>query len=84
MVTKEMVVEAKSGLKSKPAALFIQKACDYKSSIWIEREERKANAKSMLGLLSLSIGTGARISIIAEGEDEEAAVEELAEYINSL
>lgn len=84
MVIKEMVVEGKSGLKSKPAALFIQKACSYKSSIWIEREERKANAKSMLGLLSLSIGMGSRISIIAEGEDEEAAVAELAEYINSL
>ncbi|MCX8131341.1 MAG: HPr family phosphocarrier protein [Clostridia bacterium] len=84
MVTKELTVEGKSGLESKPAALFIQKASSYKSSIWIEREERKANAKSLLGLLSLSIGYGTRITITAEGEDEEKAIEELGEYINCL
>jgi phosphocarrier protein HPr len=84
MVTKEMTVEGKAGLESKPAALFIQKASTYKSSIWIERNERKANAKSLLGLLSLSSGNGAKIIITAEGEDEEIAVKELEEYINSL
>lgn len=83
MVVKEITIKNKSGLQSKSAAVFIQKASNYKSSIWIEREERKANAKSLLGLLSLSIGNGARISLLVSGEDEAKAAEELEEYLNS-
>ena len=81
MITREITIKTPTVLESKPAAIFIQKASRYKSSIWIEKDERKANAKSLLGLLSLSIGTGATISIIAEGEDEEKAVQELEDYI---
>ncbi len=83
MLSKEILVKNKSGLESKVAAKFIQKASNYKSSIWIERDERKANAKSLLGLLSLSIGNGSRIVLITEGIDEETAMKELEEYINS-
>ncbi len=84
MVAKEMMVKSGTGLEAKPAALFIQKAGGYKSTIWVEKDERKANGKSLLGLLSLSIGNGTKITLIAEGEDEEKAVKELEEYINSL
>ena len=65
------------------AAVFIQKASNYKSRIWIESNERKANAKSLLGLLSLGIYKGAKVTIIADGEDEQKAVEELEEYLSS-
>lgn len=83
MVVKEIIITNKSGLQSKSAAVFIQKASNYKSSIWIEKDERKANAKSLLGLLSLSIGNGARIAVIVSGEDENKASEELEEYLKS-
>ncbi len=83
MIVKEITITNKSGLQSKSAAVFIQKASNYKSSIWIEKDERKANAKSLLGLLSLSIGKGARISVIVSGEDEIKAADELEEYLKS-
>lgn len=83
MITKELTVNNRSGLQSKTAAIFIQKASSYKASIWIEKGERKANAKSLLGLLSLCIGDGSKVVVTAEGEDETKAVEELEEYLNS-
>lgn len=83
MVIKDVVIKNETGLQSKSAAVFIQKASSYKASIWIEKAERKANAKSLLGLLSLGIGNGSRVSIIAEGEDEVKAVEELEEFLTS-
>lgn len=82
MIEKEVIIKNKSGLDSKPAALFIQKASNYKSTIWIEKDERKANAKSLLGLLSLSMGNGAKIVISAEGEDEAHAIAELVKYLS--
>lgn len=83
MVVKEVVIKNQSGLQSKSAAVFIQKASNYKSNIWIEKDERKANAKSLLGLLSLGIGNGTRVVVIAEGEDEVKAAGELEEYLES-
>ncbi|MCX7748682.1 MAG: HPr family phosphocarrier protein [Clostridia bacterium] len=83
MVNKEVVIMSPSGLESKPAAMFIQKASSYKSNIWIEKGERKANAKSLLGLLSLSIGNGTKVVLTAEGEDEQKAVQELEEYLTT-
>jgi phosphotransferase system HPr (HPr) family protein len=83
MVTKEIVVKSSSGLKSKAAAVFIHKSSAYKSSIWIEKDERKANAKSLLGLLSLGISMGETIILAAEGDDEDTALSELEEYLNT-
>lgn len=83
MVVREIKIRNKAGLQSKVAAVFIQKASNYKSKIWIEKNERKANAKSLLGLLSLGISDGAKVSIIADGEDEKKAIEELEEYLSS-
>ncbi|NLL04752.1 MAG: HPr family phosphocarrier protein [Clostridiaceae bacterium] len=81
MTKKEITVNNVSGLESKPAALFIQKASNFKSNIWVEKGERKANAKSLLGLLSLGVGNGNKITIIAEGEDENQAISELESYL---
>lgn len=83
MIVKEITIKNPSGLQSKTAAVFIQKASSYKSSIWIEKDERKANAKSLLGLLSLGIGSGTKVVVMVEGEDEKKAAEELEEYLQS-
>ena len=83
MFLKEVVVQNQVGLHARPATFFIQKANEYKSSIWIEKDERKVNAKSLLGVLSLGITKGINITIIAEGSDEEKAVNELVALISS-
>ena len=73
MYVKEVTVENQVGLHARPATFFIQKANEYKSSIWVEKEERRVNAKSLLGVLSLGIVGGTTIRIIADGTDEQAA-----------
>lgn len=72
------VVKCESGLHNKQATYFIQKANEFRSSIWIEADDRKINAKSLLGVLSMGITTGTEIALVAEGSDEEAAVKELS------
>ena len=83
MFMKETVVNNQVGLHARPATFFIQKANEFKSSVWVEKEERRVNAKSLLGVLSLGIVKGTSINLIADGPDEEAAVTALLELINS-
>ena len=83
MVSKNVVVNNQVGLHARPATFFIQKANEFKSSIWVEKEERRVNAKSLLGVLSLGIVKGTAITLIAEGVDEAAAVDTLAELVES-
>ena len=83
MVTKSVVINNQVGLHARPATFFIQKANEYKSGIWIEKGERKVNAKSLLGVLSLGIVKGTSINIIAEGEDESEAIEMLSQLIDA-
>lgn len=83
MFLKEIIVQNQVGLHARPATFFIQKANEYKSSIWIEKDERRVNAKSLLGVLSLGITKGISITIMAEGSDEEAAVNDLVELVSS-
>ena len=83
MISKDVTVKNQVGLHARPATFFIQKANEFKASIWIEKEERKVNAKSLLGVLSLGITKGTEIKIIADGEDAEDAVEGLVELITS-
>ena len=83
MYIKEAVVNNQVGLHARPATFFIQKANEYKSSIWIEKEERRVNAKSLLGVLSLGIVKGTAITLIADGTDEETAVNALGDLISS-
>ena len=70
--------KCESGLHNKQATYFIQKANEFRSSIWIEADDRKINAKSLLGVLSMGITTGTEITLVAEGPDEEAAVKSLS------
>ncbi|MDD6239678.1 MAG: HPr family phosphocarrier protein [Oscillospiraceae bacterium] len=83
MYTKTAVVNNQVGLHARPATFFIQKANEFKSSIWVEVEERRVNAKSLLGVLSLGIVKGTEITLIANGPDEEEAVEALATLLAS-
>ena len=82
MYMKEVVVQNQVGLNARPATFFIQKANEFKSSIWVESEDRKVNAKSLLGVLSLGITKGLTITIIADGPDEEDAVNNLVDLIS--
>lgn len=79
MFVKDVMVQNQVGLHARPATFFIQKANEFKSSIWIEKEERRVNAKSLLGILSLGIVGGTAIRIIADGSDEQQAVDSLVE-----
>ena len=83
MYTQEAVVNNQVGLHARPATFFIQNANEFKCSVWVEREERKVNAKSLLGVLSLGIIKGTAINIIADGADEKEAVEALVKLISS-
>ncbi len=75
MCAKEVLVQNQVGLHARPATFFIQKANEFKSSIWVEKEERRVNAKSLLGVLSLGIVGGVSIRIIADGTDEQEPVD---------
>ena len=83
MYMKDVKVQNKIGLHARPATFFIQKAKEYKSAIWVEREERRVNAKSLLGVLSLGIVGGASIRILADGPDEQDAVNGLVQLIET-
>ncbi|MBS7370333.1 MAG: HPr family phosphocarrier protein [Oscillospiraceae bacterium] len=83
MCMKDIEVTNQVGLHARPATFFIQKANEYKSSIWVEKEERRVNAKSLLGILSLGIVGGAKIRIIADGSDEQLAVDGLVKLVES-
>ena len=77
MYSKEVIVRCESGLHNRQATYFVQKANEFTCSIWIESESRKMNAKSLLGIMSLGIVTGATVTLLASGPDAEAAVEAL-------
>lgn len=83
MYVKDVVVQNQVGLHARPATFFIQKANEFKSSIWVEKEERRVNAKSLLGVLSLGIIGGTSIRIIADGADEKDATDSLVELVES-
>ena len=77
MFSKEIVVRCESGLHNKQATYFVQKANEFSSSVWLEADSRKMNAKSLLGIMSLGIITGTTVTLSANGYDEEAAVNAL-------
>ncbi len=82
MLNREVTINNQVGLHARPATFFIQKANEFKSVIWIEKEDRRVNAKSLLGVLSLGIVKGTTVNIIADGPDETEAVETLTELID--
>jgi phosphocarrier protein len=83
MCSREIKVTNQVGLYARPATFFIQKANEFKSTIMVEKDDRKVNAKSLLGVLSLGIARGSVITVSAEGSDEVAAVDALCTLIES-
>ncbi len=83
MYEKEVIVQNQVGLHARPATFFIQKANEFRSNIWVEKEERKVSAKSLLGVLSLGITRGTNVKIVADGNDEIDAVEALTTLVGS-
>ena len=77
MISKEIVVRCESGLHNRQATYFVQKANEFDCGIWLESGSRKMNAKSLLGIMSLGIVTGATVMLCADGVGEEAAVDAL-------
>ncbi|MFA5562013.1 MAG: HPr family phosphocarrier protein [Eubacteriales bacterium] len=82
MMTREVTISNSIGLHARPATFFIQKANSYKCSIWVEKDDRRVNAKSLLGVLSLGIMQGMTITLIADGVDEHTALNGLEELVN--
>ena len=82
MVTQEVTINNEVGLHARPATFFIQKANEFKSGIWVEKDERRVNAKSLLGVLSLGITKGTTITLLANGSDEKEAVAALSELVS--
>ena len=83
MKSCDVTIKNSVGLHARPATFFIQKANSYKSSIWVEKDDRRVNAKSLLGVLSLGIVKGMSIRLVADGPDEDAALEGISALIDS-
>jgi catabolite repression HPr-like protein len=81
MIEQKVEVKLKTGLQARPAALFVQEANRFSSEVFLERNGKKVNAKSIMGLMSLAVSSGTEITLIADGTDEEEAVRHLAEFV---
>lgn len=82
MIRKEMVVQIAGGLEARPIAVLVQVASQYESRIYLEVEEKRVNAKSIMGMMSLGLNTGEKLLVEADGRDEAAAVEGIEKYIS--
>ena len=83
MISRSVTIRNSVGLHARPATFFVQKANCFKSSIWVEKEDCRVNAKSLLGVLSLGISKGCSITLIADGADESDAIDGLAALVDS-
>ena len=83
MITKQITIKIPSGLEARPIALLVQVASQYDSSIYVIADNKKVNAKSIMGMMSLGLAAGEQITVSAEGEDEEAAIANIEKYLSS-
>ena len=81
MMKKTMTIQLQSGLEARPVALLVQVASQHDSTVYLETEGKKVNAKSIMGMMSLGLDSGEMVTIIADGADEDAAVENIAKYL---
>ncbi|MCY7432340.1 HPr family phosphocarrier protein [Bacillus safensis] len=82
MMEKTVTIQLKTGLQARPAALFVQEANRFGADIFLEKDGKKVNAKSIMGLMSLAISSGVTVTLIADGADEQEAIEALTDFIN--
>lgn len=83
MVTKNMTIEIKTGLEARPVAIFVQVASQFESSIYVEHDSKKVNAKSIMGMMTLGLAAGENVTVSAEGNDEEEAIKSIEKYLSS-
>ncbi|HKL80867.1 MAG TPA: HPr family phosphocarrier protein [Mobilitalea sp.] len=83
MITKEIVISIPNGLEARPVALLVQVASQYECNIYVEINEKKVNAKSIMGMMSLGIATGEMVTVSADGSDEVAAIDNIEKYLSS-
>lgn len=82
MVQQQVVVQLKTGLQARPAAFFVQEANRFASEVFVAKDNKKVNAKSIMGIMSLAISSGTEITILAEGPDASQAVTSLAKLVS--
>ena len=83
MVSKSMTINIPKGLEARPVALLVQVASQYESSIYVEIQEKKVNAKSIMGMMTLGLDAGEEITLSANGEDEEDAMKSIENYLSN-
>lgn len=83
MVTKKMTIKIPTGLEARPVAVLVQTASQFESSVHIECEDKKVNAKSIMGMMSLGLAAGEEVVVTTDGVDEEQAMEKIEAYLNS-
>ena len=83
MITKKIKIQIKSGLEARPVAVLVQVASQYSSSIYVEVEDKKVNAKSIMGMMTLGLDAGEEITLSANGDDEEAAMAGIEQYLSN-
>lgn len=83
MIQRDVQIKLESGLEARPIAMLVQVASQFESSVYIEAADRKVNAKSIMGMMSLGLDIGADVTVIADGEDETAAVNEIENFLSS-
>ena len=83
MTSKEIKIELSSGLEARPAAMLVQVASQYESNIYVECETKRVNAKSIMGMMTLGLAEGERVTVTANGADEEQAIEGIEKYLSN-
>ena len=82
MISKEITIRLENGLEARPVALLVQVASKYDSSVYLEAGEKRVNAKSIMGMMSLGLDTGEKVNVIVDGADEAAALEDIEKYLS--
>ena len=83
MITKKIKIQIQSGLEARPVAVLVQVASQYSSSIYVEVEDKKVNAKSIMGMMTLGLASGETVTVTADGEDEVQAIDKIEEYLSN-
>ena len=82
MISKEITIRLENGLEARPVAMLVQGASQYDSSIYLETGEKKVNAKSIMGMMSLGLDTGEIVTVVTNGEDENQAMDGIEKYLH--
>ena len=82
MIEKSIEVQLSSGLEARPVAVLVQIASQYESSIYLEAQDRKVNAKSIMGMMTLGLNSGETVKVICNGDDEKAAIENVETFLS--